>query len=130
MTDGEGNVKDSQVITYAGGVQEGQNVIKRAKESFKSKKLGVWHPFNSDKFNPDEPQGRVLFLNSGDYSGLYGNYYLDYYGRFVGVAPEAQRDKSLVAPTLEQVLAIVSTSPSIAPVNRAALVNQFSKLYE
>ena len=130
LTDGEGNVKDSQVITYAGGVQEGQNVIKRAKESFKSKKLGVWHPFNSDKFNPDEPQGRVLFLNSDDNNGLIGSYGLDVIGRFVGVAPEAQRDKSLVAPTLEQVLAIVSTSPSIAPVNRAALVNQFSKLYE
>ncbi len=130
LTDGEGSVKDSQVIAYAGGVQEGQNVISRAKESFKSGKLGVWHPFNHDKFNPDEPQGRVLFLNSVDNSGLNGYCNLDYGGRFVGVAPEAQREKSIVAPTLEQVLAIVNTSPTIAPANRAALVNQFSKLYE
>ena len=72
----------------------------------------------------------MFFLYSVGGSGLIGSYGLDVIGRLVGVAPEAQRDKSLVAPTLEQVLAIVSTSPSIAPVNRAALVNQFSKLYE
>jgi len=130
LADGEGNVKDSQVIAYAGGAQEGQDVINRAKESFKSGKLGVWHPFNHDKFNPDESQGRVLFLVSNDYDGLIGYDNLGDDGRSVGVAPEAQREKSLVAPTLEQVLAIVNTSPSIAPANRDALVKQFAKLYE
>ena len=130
LADGEGNVKDSQVIAYAGGAQEGQDVINRAKESFKSGKLGVWHPFNHDKFNPDESQGRVLFLFSVDYVGLDGDVNLVSGGRSVGVAPEAQREKSLVVPTLEQVLAIVNISPSIAPANRDALVKQFAKLYE
>ena len=128
LTDGEGNVKDSQVIAYAGGVQEGQNVVNRAKESFESGKLGVWHPFNHNKFNPDEPQGRVLFLDSVGGSGLFGGGGLGDYGRFVGVAPEAQRE--IVAPSLEQVLALINTNQNIAPANREILAAQFTKLYK
>lgn len=53
LTDSEGRISPetgSQVIAYAGGVNEAQNVIDRAKSEFTSGKLGVWHPFNLDAF--------------------------------------------------------------------------------
>ena len=53
--------------------------------------LGCYHRFNET--NPSVPSGRLLFLN-GDCSGLGGNDRdLGSSGRFVGVAPEAQRKK-------------------------------------
>ena len=42
-------------------------------------------------------QGRLLFLGDIDYVGLYGDYYLDYGGRFVGVlAKQSQKKKKKV----------------------------------
>ena len=83
-------VEDSQVIVYAGGVAEGNNVIRLARKNFTSGKLGVWHPFNVAEFNSEQSQGRPLFAGYDDNVGLDGISNLNFsYGRFAGVAPEA-----------------------------------------
>jgi len=51
-------------------------------------KVANWHIFN--EVDPQQPQGRVLFVDSNN-SGLVGSNDLDNDGRFVGVAPEARR---------------------------------------
>jgi hypothetical protein len=48
--------------------------------------LGNYHPFSGR--DATVPQGRVLFVD-GNFLGLRGDIYLNYDGRFVGVAPEA-----------------------------------------
>jgi hypothetical protein len=48
----------------------------------------VGNHHNLANVDPNQPQGRVLCLNYG-YYGLSGSGGLNYYGRFVGVAPEA-----------------------------------------
>ncbi|GEM_PF-2944605 len=54
--------------------------------------LGNWHVYGRDR-DPQQPQGRVLYLGGIDCNGLYGNFNLDNYGRVLGVAPEAHRAK-------------------------------------
>ncbi|MBS3066182.1 hypothetical protein J4229_04010, partial [Candidatus Pacearchaeota archaeon] len=49
--------------------------------------IGNWHVYGGDR-DPSVPQGRLLFLGS-DCCGLNGGISLEFYGRFVGVAPEA-----------------------------------------
>ena len=129
LTNGKGKVTDSQVITYAGGVKEGQNVIDRAIKNFKSGKLRVSHPFNSKNFDPNEPQGRLLFLNPFDYGGLIGDNDLNNYGRVVGVVPEAHGKKSIAAPKLEQILAIIYSSEDIDQEKKVPLANKILELY-
>ena len=51
-------------------------------------KVGNWHRLN--EIDPNQPQGRVLFLDN-NYVGLMGYGSLSDGGRFVGVAPEAPR---------------------------------------
>ena len=104
LTNGKGKVTDSQVITYAGGVKEGQNVIDRAIKNFKYGKLRVSHPFNYDNFDPNEPQGRFLVLKSDDYNGPSGTSMILNPARFVVVAPKKKDKKSLIMPNLEEVL--------------------------
>lgn len=76
------------VIARAGTLEYLETYFDKAKDS--NKNVGCWHRFK--EIDPKQPQGRLLFLGSS-YYGLNGNYYLDYYGRFVGVAPEARRAK-------------------------------------
>ena len=104
LTNRKGKVTDSQVITYAGGVKEGQNVIDRAIKNFKYGKLRVSHPFNYDNFDPNEPQGRFLVLKSDDYNGPSGTSMILNPARFVVVAPKKKDKKSLIMPNLEEVL--------------------------
>ncbi len=134
LTDKKGKITDSQVIAYAGGVPEGQRVIDNSKKAG-YENLGVWHPFNRADFNPDVAHGRVLFVGYIDYDGLNGDYYLDNYGRFVGVKaakPQVVREKlgkgNLVKPTLEEVLAV--TAPFTAEMNQDALRKALGRLYQ
>ena len=84
-------VTDSQVIVYAGGVVEGNNVIKLARKNFTPwhnhtpGNLSVWHPFNADLFMPEQSQGRVLAIGGNDFLGIIGYFGLNDHGRFVGV---------------------------------------------
>ncbi|MBU4241963.1 MAG: hypothetical protein KKF52_01900, partial [Nanoarchaeota archaeon] len=73
------------VIARAGGVENLESYYKMAKHS--DGDLGCYHPFKDR--DASVPQGRVLFLGNND-GGLNGDINLDYYGRFVGVAPKAR----------------------------------------
>ena len=104
------------VIVRAGGVEAAKAFLDKAKSVYDSKKLGNWHPFNS--VDVEQPQGRLLFLGNDDSYGLIGGNSLNYYfGRFVGVAPEApvhgnareapRVEEGLIkAPTLDEMLAL------------------------
>ena len=117
---------DPLVIVRAGGVEEAAAYLNKAKEKHKTAKYGSRHLF--DGIDPSQAQGRLLFLGNYAYLGLNGNYNLSNLGRFVGVAPEAREAKKVVAPTLEQVLAVSSRhSPEI---NRAQLTRELSALYK
>jgi hypothetical protein len=106
-------VTDSQVIVYAGGLAEGNRVIRSARKNFPSGKLGVWHPFNLDGFNPQQAQGRVLFAGNNDYISLNGYNFLFNVVRLAGVAPEALRllqlreaqQKTSSTPSLDNLVA-------------------------
>ncbi len=101
LVDRQGKVTDSQVIAYTAGVTEGQYFIKRAR-TLKSENLGVWNPFNNNKFDPDTPQSCKLFLgSSGGNNGLYGNGGLNYDARFVWVAPKA---RAAIQALMKQIL--------------------------
>src|SRR3989338_39324 len=89
ITKGKETVTDSQVIVYAGGVNEGNNVIKSARKYFISGNVGVWHPFNLKTFNSEQTHGRALFAGYLGNNGLNGNVNLYNGGRLAGVAPEA-----------------------------------------
>ncbi|MEK6867361.1 MAG: hypothetical protein AABX98_00920, partial [Nanoarchaeota archaeon] len=102
---------------------------------------GNRHPFNA--INADESQGGVLFVGSDDSSGLKGDN-LYYLGRFlVGVAPEAlvgaerrapqtrqelPAEKGIIAPTLEEVLAI--GTPFVTPIALDQFRVEMQKLYK
>jgi hypothetical protein len=75
------------VIARAGGIENLEAYYEMAKAS--DGDLGCYHPFSGR--DASTPQGRVLFLDLSYYycGGLGGDDNLDYYGRFVGVAPEA-----------------------------------------
>ena len=75
------------VIARNGGLENLETYFDMAKDN---DKIGCWHSFSGR--DTSIPQGRLLFLNAGSY-GLSGINYLDNYGRFVGVAPEALRAK-------------------------------------
>jgi len=141
LTDDKGKVKDSQVIVYAGGVEEAQNVIDNARRKFKSGKLGVWHPFNLDKFSPEQEQARVGYLGVSGDGSLIGDYGLSNNARFVGVAPEAPvapknlgaeaqgkpESKLVFIPSLEQVMAVSGRFTDDA--NKEQLRQELEKLY-
>ena len=80
------------VIARAGTLEYLDEYFEKAKgNSGDAKdKVGSWHRFA--EIDPQQPQGRVLFLD-GNYDGLYGYDNLYYDGRFVGVAPEAHGAK-------------------------------------
>ena len=80
---------DSQVIAYTGGKAEAKAFLQRVKDKYSTGKVGVWHPFNNENFDPDIAEGRLLFLGDGISDGLGGSYGMDLDGRFVGVTPEA-----------------------------------------
>ncbi|MBU4456455.1 MAG: hypothetical protein KKA65_03050, partial [Nanoarchaeota archaeon] len=73
------------VIARAAGQENLESYYKMAKDS--DGDLGCYHPFKNR--DASVPQGRVLFLVN-NYIGLGGNYDLNDYGRFVGVAPKAR----------------------------------------
>ncbi|MCF7859200.1 MAG: hypothetical protein K9N07_07745 [Candidatus Cloacimonetes bacterium] len=77
-------MKNPLVIARAGGLENLESYYEMAKAS--DGDLGCYHPFGGR--DASTPQGRVLFLNYS-YFGLSGANYLNNYGRFVGVAPEA-----------------------------------------
>ena len=72
-------------IVRAGGVKAAKAFLDKAKLVYNSQKLGNWHSFN--KIDVEQSQGRPLFV--GCDVGLGGYDFLDYYGRVLGVAPEA-----------------------------------------
>jgi len=123
-------VTDSQVIVYAGGVAEGNKVIRSARYKFTSGKLGVWHPFNVDTFNPEQSQGRLLFLGKYDDSGFGGDDLLDNDGHFVGgsIAPEALRENG-ASPDIEDVLGRLThlLAPAVIDQAREALAPLYTK---
>ena len=94
-------VENALFVVRAGGIEQATAYVKKAKEVYKSNNLGNWHPLNN--IDTNQEQGRVLFLN--DVNGGFSSF-IDFNGRFVGVAPEAleARAKNLVAPKLEQIL--------------------------
>ena len=75
-------VNNPLVIARAAGSENLETYYDLAKGS---SGLGNWHPFAGR--DSAQAQGRLLFLYLNDF-GLIG-YYLNYVGRFVGVAPEA-----------------------------------------
>lgn len=83
----KGKVIDSQIITYAGGVQDAQYVVDNAKRKSFLGNLGIRRDFNNlNSFNLAEPQGRVLFVGNFDLS-LYDYDSLSL-ACFLAVAPE------------------------------------------
>lgn len=106
LTDADGKVTDSEVIVYAGGIDPAQEVIDTSKWKFKSGNLGVWHPFNANEFNPEEAQGRVLFVGNDGYDGLSGDDNLGNNGRFLRVAPEALVARSADEQKLEEMVTV------------------------
>ncbi|MBI2664350.1 hypothetical protein HYX10_03340 [Candidatus Woesearchaeota archaeon] len=68
--------------------------------------IGSYHRINEAGFDA-QAKGRLVYLGS-NFDGLFGRVIYDD-GRFVGVAPEAQRADGgqLVRPTLEQVVNVV-----------------------
>ena len=80
-----GKVSDSQVIAYAGGIIPAQELVRKMYDHADSrKKTRVKNRFGSEDFNPEQPQGYLLYLN-GDSECLDGSYSLRYSGQFVGV---------------------------------------------
>ncbi len=93
---------DDLFIVRSGGVEQAHQYLDWGKETFDIKWLGNLHPFNS--INPDQRQGRLLFLGSITGDGLLGDCDLYYDARFCGIASEVpkneekavvQRNKSL-----------------------------------
>ena len=124
----------TQVIVYAGGKQRAAEAMESAAKVFKDGKLAVWHPFNAEAFDVTQAQGRVLFLNYLPCDGLYGSYYLNYGGRFVGVAAEPHSGKMRNArveknprPTLDQVLR--AGQDHVSPAGRRAFEQEIRGLY-
>ena len=90
LCDKSGNVTDSQMIIYAGSKEAAQEIINSVQgQPYNRRKLGVWHPFNQDTFNPEQAQGRVSVLVSGNINGFSGSGNVYDYACVVGVAPEA-----------------------------------------
>jgi hypothetical protein len=83
-----GFISNPLVIARAGGIENLEKYYDLAKN--KEGNLGSYHPFGGR--DASTPSGRLLFLGSS-YYGLNGYDSLNFDGRFVGVAPEAQRKK-------------------------------------
>lgn len=115
-------VNQTQVIVYAGGKQRAAEAMERAAKVYKDGKLGVWHPFNTERFNSTQAQGRLLFLGYFPHCGLSGLDGLYYDGRFLGVAAEPHsvrgkreaRAEKNVRPTLDQILRVSQEHVSLA----------------
>ena len=75
-------------VARAGGVEEAKAFLEKAKQKWS--KYGNWHPFSG--IDPEESQGRLLFLGYYSDLGLYGDLYMSNYGRFVG---ERERSEQL-----------------------------------
>jgi hypothetical protein len=84
-------INNPLVIARAGGIENIEKYYDLAKSE--EGNLGSYHPFNGR--DASVPSGRLLFLGD-DCDGLGGDDSLDDdVGRFVGVAPEAQRKKKI-----------------------------------
>jgi hypothetical protein len=103
------------VIARCGGVEQAAAYIDAAKKAYHTTTLGQWHPFAN--VDPEQRQGRLLFLGDGDsLSLLLGDDLLYNLGRFVGVAPEAHvarearrektPEKKVTTATLEQIMEV------------------------
>jgi hypothetical protein len=87
--DADGLKDNPLLIARCGGVAQATEYIDKAKEKYNKTQLGQWHPFSD--IDPEQRQGRLLFLGYCDYgSSINGYDYISNCGRFVGVAPEAQ----------------------------------------
>lgn len=121
LVDKNGKVTDSQVITYAGGVVAAQSVVDTAKEKCNGM-LGVRHPFNQRNFDPNQNQGRMLYVGT-QANGFIGDHKLGCYHRdldtsrfMVGKIPDGRKKQYteqlvegknfLANPTLEEVLSV------------------------
>ena len=78
-------LKNPLAIARNGGQENLEAYSEKAKSG---EDIGNWHVYGGDR-DPSVPQGRLLFLGS-DCCGLNGGISLEFYGRFVGVAPEAR----------------------------------------
>ncbi len=121
------------VIIRSGGIKQAKAYLDQAKQVYKTETYGNWHPFA--KANPDNPEGRLLFLGDYVYDGFNGYYGLSNGGLFVGVrlenVREAHAPKNKVAklktPSLELILNAVK--PYIAQKNQSDLRKALGKLY-
>jgi len=86
-------MKNELAIARAGGREYLEDYFEKAQHSTE-KNLGNYHWYGHNDFNPETASGRLLYVDV-DYFGLYGNNVLGYYGRFLGVAPEAPDAKKL-----------------------------------
>lgn len=81
-----------QTIPFLGGKTIAEAYLAKHRDVY-GNRIGIWH---SDDLK-DRPMGRVLYVDYGCGDGLSGDYDLDYVGRFVGVAPEAQVGREKLA---------------------------------
>ncbi len=86
--------KDPRAIIYAGGKNAAEHYAERLRQYGQTM---AYLRLDTEKDLPD--WGRMLFLGGGN-DGLGGGI-LNYYGRFVGVAPEAHRPKNIRSSSLE-----------------------------
>lgn len=125
-------LKHPQTVPFFGGQARAEQYLQRHRE-VKGNRIGIWH---SDDLS-DEPLGRLLFLGLSYGSALDGGNYLYYYGRFVGVAPEARatrkkggpyREAGMVqGPSLDDILALAPEHVSKA--GRPAYEEAVKKLF-
>ncbi|MBL7147777.1 MAG: hypothetical protein ISS82_03045 [Nanoarchaeota archaeon] len=118
-------MKSDLVIARIGSVSEVESYFDKAIRF--DKKVGNWHRFKN--IGSDVPQGRLLYLNYGNYGPLgYNDLYYD--GRFVGVAPEVQvaSENLVITPELERILEVVN--PFVAEVNGKELREALKLVYK
>ena len=80
----EDALKHPQTIPFLGGKEIAEKYLEKYQKIY-GDRIGVWH---TDDLQ-ETPIGRLLFVANNNY-GLYGSYYLDSDGCFVGVAQKAQ----------------------------------------
>ena len=84
-------------IVRAGGRAKANAYLDKTAKVYENENLGNWHPFAS--VDPEEAQGRLLFLGNSCNGGFVGDNDLSYSGRFIvgvfsagGIAEQVQRN--------------------------------------
>lgn len=100
--DADGLENNSLFIVRTGGVEQAHEYIKKVKDYYQTNKYGHSHPFaNAD---PNKPQGYWLSLGNQDFDGISDLDDSSFSCRFVAVKEDIT--DSLIAPTLQEILAI------------------------